>query len=162
MRVFTALTLLLLIAASAQAQEAGITRTPLPNGSKFPIALAVEVPARASTIYISGIGADPLPGAGNALKFGDTETQARSALIKISKVLNGLGLNLSNVVQVHVYLAGDPVKNGKLDFAGLQKAWVQFFGTQAQPNLPARSAFQVASLANPAWLVEIEVIAARP
>ncbi|MEO0973643.1 MAG: Rid family hydrolase, partial [Pseudomonadota bacterium] len=38
----------------------------------------------------------------------------------------------------------------------------QFFGTEAQPNLPARSAVQVAGLAAPGMLVEIEVIIARP
>jgi enamine deaminase RidA (YjgF/YER057c/UK114 family) len=38
----------------------------------------------------------------------------------------------------------------------------QFYGTAAQPNLPARSALQVAALANPGYLVEIEVTAVRP
>ena len=145
-------------AHTATAQQ--LVRTPLPNGAKFPIALAVEVPAGDSTIYLSGIGADPLPGAPH--EYGDTATQTRSALTKISGILQGLGLSFSNVVAVHVYLAGDKAKGGKLDFAGLQAGWTQFFGTKTQPDLPARSAFQVAALANPGWLVEIEVIAARP
>jgi enamine deaminase RidA (YjgF/YER057c/UK114 family) len=38
----------------------------------------------------------------------------------------------------------------------------QFFGTPQQPNLPSRSAMQVAALVNPGWLVEIEVTAVRP
>jgi enamine deaminase RidA (YjgF/YER057c/UK114 family) len=39
--------------------------------------------------------------------------------------------------------------------------YTQFFGTAEQPNLPARSAFQVAALAAPGALVEIEVVAAK-
>jgi enamine deaminase RidA (YjgF/YER057c/UK114 family) len=147
----------LVFTAAASAQP---IRTPLPDGSKFPIALAVEVPAGASTVYLSGIGPDPLPGAAQA--YGDTEAQTRSALTKISAALQGLGLSFSDVVDVHVYLAGDKAKGGKLDFAGLQAAWTDFFGTKAQPDLPSRSTVQVAALANPGWLVEIEVIAARP
>jgi enamine deaminase RidA (YjgF/YER057c/UK114 family) len=153
----------MLAVGAAHADPSTIKRIPLPNGAKFPISLAVEVPSSASTIYLSGTGADPLPGSTSGHEsFGDTEVQTRSALTKISKILKGLGLSLGDVVQVHVYLAGDPTKGGKLDFAGLQKAWVEFFGTKSQPNLPSRSAFQVASLANPAWLVEIEVTAAKP
>ena len=37
----------------------------------------------------------------------------------------------------------------------------EFYGTAAQPNLPARSVMQVAGLVVPGWLVEIEVIAVR-
>ncbi len=161
MRISTAgfLTLLAGVALT-HAAAAQPLRTPLPNGAKFPIALAVEVPAGDSTVYLSGIGADPLPNAPH--EYGDTETQTRSALTKIGATLQGLGLSYSDVVAVHVYLAGDKAKGGKLDFTGLQAAWTQFFGTKTQPDLPARSAFQVAALANPGWLVEIEVIAARP
>ena len=42
------------------------------------------------------------------------------------------------------------------------RGYKQFFGTDEQPNLPSRSAFQVAGLANPNYLVEIEVTAVRP
>jgi enamine deaminase RidA (YjgF/YER057c/UK114 family) len=161
MRSVTAGILSLLVGlAFAPVAAAQPIRTPLPGDSKFPIALAVEVPAGASTVYLSGIGPDPLPGEPHA--FGDTEAQTRSALTKISTVLQGLGLSFSDVVDVHIYLAGDKAKGGKLDFAGLQAAWTKFFGTKTQPDLPSRSTFQVAALANPDWLVEIEVIAARP
>lgn len=148
---------------TAHADPSTIKRIPLPDGIKFPISLAVEVPANASEIYLSGVGPDPLPGSTYTQgKFGDTEVQTRSTLTKISKILKGLGLSLGDVVQVHVYLAGDPAKGDKLDFAGLQKAWVEFFGTKSQPNLPSRSTFQVAALVSPGTLVEIEVIAVRP
>jgi enamine deaminase RidA (YjgF/YER057c/UK114 family) len=62
---------------------------------------------------------------------------------------------------MHVYLAGDPEKGGKLDFPGMMAAYTRFFGTKEQPNKPARSAMQVAALAAPWALVEIEVIAAK-
>ena len=42
------------------------------------------------------------------------------------------------------------------------EAYTQFFGTPGQPNLPSRSAVQVAGLASPGMLVEIEVILAKP
>lgn len=148
-------------AGAAHAQD--ITRVPIPN-SNFPIAAAVEVPAGHSTIYLSGTGADvadPKAPPHSLAAYGDTETQTVSTLGKISKLLASLKLGLGDVVLMHVYLAADPAKGGKLDFAGFMKGYTQFFGTPAQPKLPARSAFQVAALANPGWLVEIEVTAVR-
>lgn len=59
-----------------------------------------------------------------------------------------------------IYLVADPAKDGKMDFEGFMKGYTQFFGTKEQPNLPARSAMQVAGLVLPEWLVEIEVVAA--
>jgi enamine deaminase RidA (YjgF/YER057c/UK114 family) len=47
-----------------------------------------------------------------------------------------------------------------MDFLGFMEAYTQYFGTAEQPNLPARSAVQVAGLVNPGMLVEIEVIVA--
>jgi enamine deaminase RidA (YjgF/YER057c/UK114 family) len=46
-----------------------------------------------------------------------------------------------------------------MDFAGFMKGYTQYFGTKDQPNKPARSAMQVAALALPGALVEIEVTA---
>ena len=68
---------------------------------------------------------------------------------------------MKDVVKMTVFLAGDPAKGGKLDFVGLQASYTQYFGTADQPNKPARSAMQVAALAAPWALVEIEVIAIR-
>jgi enamine deaminase RidA (YjgF/YER057c/UK114 family) len=129
----------------------------------FPIASSIEVPPGASTIYLSGMGADvanPAAPKMTLAAYGDTETQTRSALTKIAASLAALHLGLGDVVQMHVFLAADPAL-GKMDFAGMMKAYTEFFGTKAQPNLPTRSAMQVAALANPGWLVEIEVVAVR-
>jgi enamine deaminase RidA (YjgF/YER057c/UK114 family) len=49
-----------------------------------------------------------------------------------------------------------------MDFAGFMSGYTKYFGTKDQPNKPARSAFQVAALAAPGVMVEIEVIAVRP
>lgn len=130
---------------------------------KFPIASAIEVPPGYTTIYLSGMGADVADKNAAPMTlaaYGDTQTQVKSALDKIQAALAGLHLTFADVVQMHIYMVADP-KIGKLDFAGMMKSYTQYFGTPAQPNLPTRSAFQVAALANPGWLVEIEVTAVR-
>jgi len=117
------------------------------------------------TLYLSGQLASPVTPAdaakGTPAVYGDTKTQALSALEKIQALLKEQGLDMKDVVKMTVFLAGDPAKEGKLDFAGLQASYTQFFGTKEQPNKPARSAMQVAALAAPWALVEIEVIAVR-
>ena len=47
-----------------------------------------------------------------------------------------------------------------MDFKAFMEGYTQFFGG-SQPNLPARSVVGVAALANPGFLVEIEVIAVK-
>jgi enamine deaminase RidA (YjgF/YER057c/UK114 family) len=117
------------------------------------------------TLYLSGQLASPVTPAdaakGTAAVYGDTKTQAFSALTKIQALLKEQGLDMKDVVKMTVFLAGDPANGGKLDFAGLQASYTQFFGTKDQPNKPARSAMQVAALAAPWALVEIEVIAVK-
>ncbi|MNL83103.1 Endoribonuclease L-PSP [compost metagenome] len=71
-------------------------------------------------------------------------------------------MDMRDVVKMQVYLVGDPAKQGHMDFAGFMKGYTRFFGTAQQPLLPTRSVFQVAGLANPGYLVEIEVTAVRP
>ena len=127
-----------------------------------PLATAVWA---GDTLYVSGQLASPItpadPAKGTQAVYGDTEAQANSEFLKIQDILKEQGLTLGDVVSMHVFLAGDPDKGGKLDFAGLQKAYLKYFGTTDQPNKPARAAMQVAALAAPWALVEIEVIAVR-
>ena len=140
-----------------------IVRTPL--GSTFPIARAVEVPAGYSIVFHSGMTpspADPNAEKGSPAYWGDTKTQALSVFARLKESLDSLGLGFGNVVAMTVYLVGDPAQGGKMDFAGFMAAYTQYFGTQDQPNLPARSAVQVAALAGPGMLVEVEVQLARP
>ncbi len=116
------------------------------------------------TYYLSGQLASPVTSAdaakGTTADYGDTKTQAASVFAKIQAALKDQGLDMKDVVKMTVFLGPDP-KTGKLDFAGMQSEYVKFFGTAAQPNKPARSAFQVAALAAPWALLEIEVIAVR-
>ena len=142
-----------------------LVRTPLPNGSTFPIASAVEVRGDLSTVYLSGQvppNLDPTPATGRPGNYGaDTKTQTANTLKSIERTLAGLGLAMGDVIRMQVFLVGDPAKGGRMDFAGFMEGYTQFFGTADQPNLPTRSVFQVVALANPAFLVEIEVVAIR-
>ena len=152
-----------LFASATLASPAGAADLVRQSTGKFPIASAIEVPPGYTTIYLSGMGADIADKSAAPMTlaaYGDTQTQTASALGKIQATLAGLHLSFADVVQMHVYLAPDP-KLGKMDFAGMMKSYTTFFGTAAQPDLPTRSAFQVAALANPGWLVEIEVVAVR-
>ena len=91
-----------------------------------------------------------------------TTSQTAAVLAAIERNLKRLGLATPDVIKMQVFLVGDPAKGGRMDFSGFMEGYTQFFGTPQQPNLPARSVVQVAALANPGWLVEIEVTAVRP
>jgi enamine deaminase RidA (YjgF/YER057c/UK114 family) len=117
------------------------------------------------TLYVAGQMASPVTPAdaakGTPAVYGDTEAQSMSALTTIEKILKSQGLTMGDVVEMQVFLAGDPAKDGKMDFAGLNAAYSKFFGTADQPNKPVRAAMQVAALATPWGLVEIQVIAVK-
>ncbi len=117
------------------------------------------------TLYLSGQLASPVTPAdtakGTVAVYGDTKAQAASVFAKIQKLLQAQGLDMKNVVKMTVFLAGDPANGGKLDFAGMQSEYVKYFGTKEQPNKVARSAMQVAALAAPWALIEVEVIAVK-
>ena len=128
---------------------------------KSPIAEGVWA---GDTFYLSGQLASPLtpadPAKGTPADYGDTKAQAASVFAKIQKALRAQGLDMKDVVKMTVFLGPDP-QTGKLDFAGMQSEYVKFFGTQDQPSKPARSAVEVAALAAPWALIEVEVIAVR-
>jgi enamine deaminase RidA (YjgF/YER057c/UK114 family) len=133
-------------------------------GSDFPIARAVEIPATATVVNLSGTVPAIINESADKTSleaFGDTEAQTVSVLKKIDENLKSLGLSMSDVIKMQVFLVEDPAE-GKMDFSGFMKGYTQFFGTKEQPNLPTRSVFEVAGLANPGWLVEIEVVAVCP
>jgi enamine deaminase RidA (YjgF/YER057c/UK114 family) len=115
------------------------------------------------TLYVSGMTAPPVTPAdkvkGTPALFGDTEEQTMGALTAIETTLKGQGLTMADVVEMQVFMVGDPAKGGKLDFAGMNASYGKFFGTAEQPNRPVRAAVQLAALANPNALVEIMVVA---
>ena len=122
-----------------------------------PLALAVEVPASATTVYLSGQVPEKLEGGG----YGNTEQQTVSVLKRIQALLATMNLTMKDVVKMQVFLVGDPAKNNVMDFGGFMNGYYQFFDKNG-PNLPARSVLQAARLVDPGWMVEIEVIAVKP
>lgn len=149
-----------LMALAAGAAEAAPKRV---GPSQSPIAASVEVPAGSRIVYISGTVPDainPTAPEGSIERFGDTEAQTRSVLAKIETGLKAHGLGLSDVVMMRVFLVA-PAGQKAMDFAGMMRGYRGFFGTDLQPNKPARSTMQVAGLVDPGWLVEIEVTAAK-
>jgi enamine deaminase RidA (YjgF/YER057c/UK114 family) len=150
-----ALVAVLSIAGAARAE---VIRHPIPN-STFPIAQAVEVKGPVTTYYVSGqvppaVNKDADPQ--DAAAYGDITTQTVGVLNRIKGILEGLGLTMADVVKMQVFLVHTP--SAPMDFGAFMKGYTQFF---SQPNLPARSVVGVASLANPGFLVEIEVIAVK-
>ena len=142
-----------------------VVRTPLPDGNPFPISAAVTVRAGLDTVYVSGA----LPSAinkdapkGTPPEFGDMQTQTVSVLTSIKGTLAKLGLGMGDVVKMTVFMVADPANDNKLNFPAMMAGYTQFFGTAEQPNKPARSAVQVAALALPGALLEVEVIAVKP
>jgi enamine deaminase RidA (YjgF/YER057c/UK114 family) len=151
--------------SSSPARAQDVVRLPL-QGSNFPISAAVTVRTGTDLVFLSGalppVVNKDAPKGSTAAFGGDTAAQADGALGALKVTLGRLGLGFGDVVKMNVFLVGDPANGGRMDFAGLMKAYTKYFGTADQPNLPARSAVQVAGLAAPGALVEIEVIAAKP
>jgi enamine deaminase RidA (YjgF/YER057c/UK114 family) len=147
-------------AVNPGAARAEVVRYPIPN-STFPIAQAVKVSGDAVTYYISGqvppvANKDAEPNSPQA--YGDVKTQTVGVLNKIKAILEGFGLGIADVVKMQVFLVHDA--RAPMDFKAFMEGYTQFFGG-SQPNLPARSVVGVAALANPGFLVEIEVIAVK-
>ena len=140
-----------LIAACATGAQAQVTRT----GTGF-IASTVTVPAGYETVYFSGALPDA-PAAGAAPM--DAEGQANNVFAKISANLKAAGLTEADVVSMTIYMVGPGGK--PMDFQGMMKGYSKYYGTATQPNKPTRSTVQVAGLASPTALLEVEVTAVR-
>lgn len=148
----------LMLAAPAAAAPA-IERVANPSPTAI-ILQGVVVPPGAETFILSGQLASPLDPA-KPTEFGDTKTQAVSTFTKIKAILEARGWSLKDVVKLTVFTTAAPGKDGRMDFAGFNEAYKMFFGTADNPNLVARSTVQVAALAGPNFLIEIEAVAAR-
>jgi enamine deaminase RidA (YjgF/YER057c/UK114 family) len=141
--------------SSAQEQK----RIPLPasqnpSNSDLPISAAVWA---GDTLYVSG-WLDP-----DLKTHSDTTSQTVGLIKDIQTFLASQKLTLGDVVMMHVYLGGDPAKDGQMDSAGMMAGYSQFFGTKDQPNKPARTTVQVVLPAGArGGLVEIDLIAVRP
>jgi enamine deaminase RidA (YjgF/YER057c/UK114 family) len=147
----------LLALVSSAATGAEPTRI---GAARSAIATSIAVPPGLTTVYVSGL-TPPALSADPAAKpaYGDTKTQTRGVLTRVAEALKAQNMSLADIVMMRVYLVADPV-TGEMDFAGMNAAYGEFFGTPAQPNKPARMTAQVAKLAGP-FLVEIEAQAAK-
>lgn len=129
---------------------------------------SVEIPPGAAVLLTSGQVAAPLDSTlatpateRTPADYGDTRTQTVSVLQRIRAILEAQGYAMRDVVKLTVFLVGDPALGGRMDFAGMNAGFREFFGTDANPETVARSTIQVAGLAGPGYLVEIEAVAAR-
>ena len=115
----------------------------------------IFIPAGAETLYLSGSGADALPDG----SYGDMEQQTVDTFNKFKATLEEQGWSMADIVQVRVFgVAGE---DGTFDFAGFNRGYQQFFGTEANPMKPVRSVVEIADLVVDGWLVEIEIRASR-
>ena len=148
--------------ATSQANAADVMRISEARPNAPFVALAA-VPPGYTTYYISGTTAKPKTPAmnGKPADWGDTAYQTKSTLDNLAATMAKAGLSFGDIVQAHVFMAPDPSKGGDMDFAGMNKVWLTYFGTPKQPNKPARAAFKVAALAGKGALLEIEFIAAK-
>ena len=173
MKAVAILTLAVLVfAGSASAKPKPVAPPAVPPTVTYayaapdaPIASTVVVPPGYATVYLSGMVpgvSHPEAEKGSIASFGTTEEQTESVLTKIQAALKVQGLDFKDVVSMRVYLAGDPANSGKMDFAGMMKSYTRHFGTADQPNRPTRATVQVAALAAPGYLVEIEGVAVKP
>ena len=107
----------------------------------------IEVPPNARWLYTSGqVGAGrdgkPLDG---------VEAQTRQALENIKAILASAGMSLADVVKMTSYLIDEK------DIDGFRKARLAQLGE----HRPASTLVVARRLAQPAWLVEIEAVAAK-
>jgi enamine deaminase RidA (YjgF/YER057c/UK114 family) len=149
-----AVALIVSLTASAQkTKQIPLPPSQNPSNSDLPISAAVWA---GETLYVSG-WLDP-----DLRTHTDTTSQTVGLIKDIQKFLESQKLMLSNVVMMHVYLGGDPAKDGKMDYAGMMAGYTQFFGTKDQPNKPARTTVQVVLPAGARGaLVEIDLVAVR-
>lgn len=151
----------LLPAAAAQAQVTKIQTNP-----QALILDAADVKAGTDMIFLSGQLASPVDTAKtfadvkSVEDLGDTRTQTISVLTKIKGILESRGYTMADLIKLTLFVAADP-KLGHMDFAGANEGFKQFFKTAENPTTVARSTFQVAALAGPYFLIEIEATAAK-
>ncbi|MGZ3369951.1 MAG: Rid family hydrolase [Caulobacteraceae bacterium] len=148
--------LTLAVAGSALAAPAKTVLAPgatPETAAKSPISAGAIVSPGSTIFFVSGIPGSPTAG--------NTEAQTTDSLTKLKAVLEANGFTLSDVANAKVFLVGDPANGGKMDTAGMNKAFSTFFGTAANPVKPSRVTVQIAGLAAPGSLVEIELTAVK-
>ncbi len=160
---FPALATAALFATLATAGNAQVVNR-IGNTPQANILTGAIVAPGAEIFHLSGQLAspiDPAKPADSIAAFGDTKTQTVSIFNKIKGILAAQGYAISDIFKMTVFVTAAPEMNGKMDFAGFNAGYREFFGTAENPNKVARSTVQVAGLAGPNFLIEIEVTAAK-
>jgi len=135
--------------------------TPTEHSQAAPWSESVEIPAGVPLLFVSG----QVPPALDARApvearetYGDMETQTRGVLKRLETKLANAGYTMADLVKLQCFMVGEERLGGRLDLEGFGRAYREFF---ASDDLPARTRIEVVKLMNPAWLVEIEAVAAK-
>jgi enamine deaminase RidA (YjgF/YER057c/UK114 family) len=148
---------LALAIAAAPVSAQNVEKVGTPGGR---ILTAAKVKPGATTVYLSGNLASPVDPT-KPSEYGDTKTQTISTLNKIKALLAAHGMTMKDIVRMDAYLVAAPGMDGKMDFAGFNAGFAEFFGTAENPTTTTRTTMQIAALAGPQFLVELTVIAAK-
>ncbi len=154
----------LLLAAIFASPAAAADIVRLPNPPPALILSGVVIPPGSELLILSGQVATPIDPAktpDSIAAYGDTRAQTISVFKGIKAALARSGYTMADIVKLTAFVAGDPGLGGRMDFAGFNAGYSEFFGTADNPNRVARSTVQVAGLAGPYYLIEIEAIAAK-
>src|SRR5271163_3721715 len=107
-----------LTASAQETKQIPLPASQNPSNSDLPISAAVW--AR-DTLYVSG-WLDP-----DLKTHTDTASQTVGLIKDVRKLLESQKQTVSDVVMMHVYVGGDPAKDGKMDVAGMMAGYTQFF-----------------------------------
>jgi 2-iminobutanoate/2-iminopropanoate deaminase len=126
----------------------------------------ILVPENAETLFYSGSIDFAMPeGCGRkdigkeGCESGDMEAQGTAILEGFKNRLEARGWSMQNVVRANVYGVAGP--DGKLDFAGFNKAFAKFFSREEGGWYPSRTFVEVKALFRPELLVEVEIVAMK-
>ena len=135
--------------------------TPTEHSQAAPWSESVEIPAGARVLYVSGqvppVIDSKAPIEARAA-YGDMETQTRGVLKRLEAKLANAGYTMADIVKLQCFLVGEERFGGRPDLEGFGRAYREVFASDA---LPARTRIEVLRLMNPAWVIEIEAVAAK-
>ena len=147
---------LALAALPAAACAQNVEKIGTPGGR---ILTGAKVKAGGEILFLSGNLGSPLTPGGS--DYGDTKAQTISTLTKIKGLLEAQGYAMKDIIRMDAYLVAPEGGNGKMDFAGFNAGFAEFFGTTENTTTVTRTTMQIAGLAAPWGLVELTVVAAK-
>lgn len=136
-------------AAHAPATRTPATRTRVTATPDWYASAGISLGIRVGDLVFAS-GQAPVDERGVTVGVGDFEAQARRALVNLATVLTSAGSGLDKAVKLTVFVTDIAHQDV---FAALR---AEFY----VPPFPAESFVQVAALADPEWMIEIEGIGA--